>query len=427
MLTEVARYELRGRVRRGSTLIYFGLFFALGFLFMNVSAGAFKQVSTSFGGKVLANAPLALHLSISLLSYFAVLITAAVMGDAVYKDIEHGVEPMLFTTRLTRADYVFGRYLGALAYLLLVNVSIGLGLWAATFMPWLEPTRLGPNRVAAYLLPYATVVLPNLVVTGAFFFSLAARLRRILPVYMAGVLLLIGYLIAAGLTSDLDTRVIASLFDPFGLTSVGRLTEYWTVSERNSRLVPLAGVFLANRALWLAAGLVALAVCYGRFTFSAPETKRATPAEGARPAPGELHLGVRSELSPGAWLRLLPRLVRRELRETVRNVYFVVILFAGLLFLFFASTQLGSLYGTPTYPMTYAIVELTAGSFSLFILIILTFYSGEILHRDRELGISDVLDASPVPTALLHAAKAGALAAVAFILLAVVLLSGVLI
>ena len=57
----VLRWEVVYYLRRISTWVYFGIYAAIGFLFMLLSGGAFKEASAVFGGggKVLANAPFA--------------------------------------------------------------------------------------------------------------------------------------------------------------------------------------------------------------------------------------------------------------------------------------------------------------------------------------------------------------------------------
>ena len=73
-------------------------------------------------------------------------------------------------------------------------------------------------------------------------------------------MLLIGYLAARGLLRDIDNKTLASMLDPFGVTANSTLTEYWSISERNTRLVPLEGVLLWNRLLWMSITGVVLGV-----------------------------------------------------------------------------------------------------------------------------------------------------------------------
>src|SRR5439155_13063971 len=133
----------------------------------------------------------------------------------------------------------------------------------ATHLPALDASRVGPHPgIAAYLQPFATILLPNLFITVSIFFSLAALTRRMLPVYAGAVVLLIGYLIALNLSDDVENKTLISLVDPFGLIATDRITEYWTVVERNTRRVPLEGILLWNRLIWCGGAAALLA-----FTF----------------------------------------------------------------------------------------------------------------------------------------------------------------
>jgi ABC-2 type transport system permease protein len=82
----------------------------------------------------------------------------------------------------------------------------------------------------------------------------------------------------------------------------------------------------------------------------------------------------------------------------VTNVYFIAIAGAGMLFLVLSSTQAGQIYGTATWPVTYQVIELLAGSFGLFVLIVITFYAGELAWQERDRRMNQVHDALPIPT-----------------------------
>ena len=48
----------------------------------------------------------------------------------------------------------------------------------------------------AYLAPYLTLVLPNLLILAPLFFALGALTRKMRAVYVSAVVLLVGYLLA---------------------------------------------------------------------------------------------------------------------------------------------------------------------------------------------------------------------------------------
>lgn len=429
MIAAIAGFELKRRLARPSTYVYFALFFALAFVLMIAAGGAFSSVSVGLGsgGKVMINSPYSLQQFITLLSYFGLLVTAAVSGQAVYQDFHAGCHPFFFTAPISERQYLAGRFLGAFAVVLIVFCSIGLGCWAGSEMFFLEKSLVGPNHAIAYVQPYLVSVLPNLLFTSALFFGLAALTRKIAPVYVTSVLLLIGYLIASVLSAKLENKTLAALIDPFGLQASARLTEYWTIAEKNSRLVPLSGILLANRLLWSAIGLGVLGLTAWRFRF-------AHPSEGGRARLDEPRSDGAALTVTSSEPAVAPRAVAKwagltwlSFQETVKNVYFAVIVLAGILFMVVAATTMGSLYGTNTYPVTYEVLDLVGGSFSLFMIIIITLYAGELVWRERDARVDQLFDALPIPNWLPFTAKLAALVLTQLLLLGVVMVTGILI
>ena len=446
----IASFEFRSRLKLVSTWVYFLVFFSLALLWIAAAGGLFKNANISFGsGKVAVNSPFALAQTVAVLGMFGVTVMAAIMGRAVQQDVEYRTQSFFFTAPLGKLDYLGGRFIGALGVLLVVFTSLGLGAFVATLLPDMDADRLGANHWAAYLSPYATVLVPNAILIGAVFFALAAATKKMLPVYVGSVIVLLGWLIAQQLIRDSDNRTIAALIDPFASRAVSVLTQYWTIAERNTRLVPLEGVLLWNRLIWLGVALLICALCTWRFSFaeavSAPSRKcrKAAWAEGSietgasatvphvasatLQAPSAA-LGaappLRLDTRPASAWRLVPHRAWLEFRETTKNIYFGVLVLAGVLFLVFASTTVGDIFGTSTWPVTYQVLGLVSGSFAAFMLIIIAFYAGELVWRERDNRLDQISDALPTPTWLPLASKLVALMLVPVVLEVVLMLCG---
>ena len=434
MVARIAAFEFSQRLHRISTYVYFLVFFGLAMLFVLMSGGAFSDASVDFGtgGRVLVNSPFALNVIIAFVTFFGVVVSAAIAGQATYQDVDTNTTAFLYTAPITRFDYLGGRFLGALAVQLMIFSSVGLGAWVGTRMPWIDPTRVGPQSALAYIQPYFTLVIPNLILTSAIFFALAALGRKMLPVYAGSVLLLIGYFVASQLSNDLTTTTLASLVDPFGGNAVTHITQYWTPFQRNTQLVPFNGVLVWNRLLWLAIGAVVLGVTYVRFSFSyaANKAKRqpqpdpaTTPFTVATQAPPKTH----STFSVGDSVRELLLLTRLQFFETVKSVFFAVLVLAGALFAILTDTGVNNPFSTPVYPVTWRMLEQGGAGFSLFILAIVTFYSGELVWRERDAGLSQIMDALPVRRWVLFGSKLLALMLVQVLLVLMVMVSGLIV
>ena len=434
----VARYELKYRMTRISTHVYAGVFFALALLLGLAEAGTFESVTVASGANVLANSPFSVAGLMAALGLFGVVVTASFMGQALVKDFEHRMHPLLFTTPLSKGAYLGGRFTGALVASLYVFAAIIPGLMLATALPFADESLVGPFRPLAYLLPYLVIVVPNALVTGALFFGLAALTRQMLPNYVGGVLLLLGYLLAGVLIGDPERMTLAALVDPFGFNTFAATTRYWTTVEKNTLLLPFDGLMLANRAIWLGLGAAVFAATVARFSLSQDGRQRRAraPEPGAetagtaglateRPPIAALALpDVRRQFGAGAALRQALSLARREAASIVRNVYFYVLVVAALGFLGIAIAVGDSIFGTPTLPVTVQVVQLVSGSFALFVVVIIVFYAGELVWRERDLKADQVVDALPVPTWVPLVAKLLALWAVVAVLLVVMMVAG---
>lgn len=433
MALTILLFEIRQRLRRISTYVYFLILFALGMLFTLLSGGAFPGGSVDFGtgGKVLVNSPYALNQIIAYIAVFGVIITASLAGQATFQDVESNSTAFFYTAPITKFDYLVGRFVGVLCLQFLIFSSIGLGAWVAVLTPWLDKTRVGPEHLMNYLQPYLYLVIPNLILTTAIFFAIAAIWRRMLPVYAGSVILLIGTFIAGQMSTGISTSLRSALLDPFGSNAIDRITQYWTPFERNSQLIPFTGPLLLNRVIWVGLGVFVFVFTCARFSFSAAARLRGKKSEADEAeiyAPtAALYPVALPIFSAAAHFRELASLTRLQFTETVKNVFFAVLALAGAIFSFIAASGLLNPGAVPRYPVTYLMTEQGAGGFTVFALAIITFYAGELVWRERDAGMAQISDATPAPRWVMFSSKLGALMLVQVVLMLLVMAVGLLV
>ncbi len=434
MLFAIARFEFSQRFKRISTHVYFLFFLAFSAFWMGLAGGMIAGSGVVFGTeKVFINSPFALAQTVGVMGLLGIAVIAPIMGRAVQQDFEYQSFHFFFTSPIRRRDYYFGRFIGAFAICVYVFLSVIPGVFIGAHLPNVDASRVGPWSLAALAVPYLETLLPNIFFLGAGFFGLAALTRRMAPVYVAGIVVLIGYLAAGSVLNDIENRSLAALIDPMGRTAMSLMVRYWTAAEKNIRLLPLADEFLWNRALWVTVGIAIMAFCYARFSMGQFQSvAKGARKKGAEPATessgGNVALpSVSQDVSVGAYARQLPSMVALYFRETVKSIYFIVIVFAGILFMALASTSLGSIYGTKTYPVTYQVIDLVSGAFGIFMLVVTTLYAGELVWRERDGRVAQLTDSMPTPTWLPFLAKLLTLFAVQALLQAVVMACGMLI
>lgn len=429
-LFNIALFEFKNRVRSSSTWIYFSLYGLLSGLWMAAAAGAIPGALIGFGSeKVLINSPSALGFTITILGFFGVTAIASVMGRSILQDYEHGTSNFLFSTPISKRDYFFGRFIGSYLTLIVVFLGITVGILIGAGWPGVDASRLGPYSVEAFVRVYLFSVFPNILWVGGVFLVIGAFTRQMAPVYITGTLMLVGYILALNLLVNFENKTLAALIDPSGINALNVLTQYWSVAEQNTRQIPFEGVFVWNRLLWTGLGIITLALGYFFFRF---DTGKAFLAKrrrrsGDEPSVALVANPVTAPLSHRtmAYLRFLPALVGLHLRDTVRRPRFIVLVLAGLIFIVGRAYVLGSIYGTNTYPITYQILEITATLFGAIILTVTAIYAGDLVWRERDAKINEIIDATAAPTWLLFLGKLLTLFIIQVLLLILIMACGI--
>ncbi len=417
MFASFYRFELRYRLRQPAVYI-FSVIFAL------LTFGAMTSDAVVIGGgagQTAINSPYVITQMLSIMSVLAVILVTAFVSTAVTRDFEMGSDALFFTKPIRKLDFLAGRFLGAVTVAMVVMVAAALGMALGSVMPWLDAERMVEGSAAPYLQTLSIFVLPNLVVMGSFFFALATLTRRVLPAYVGVIAFFVIFSVSNSFISDLDNDTIAALTDPFGSTSLEISTRYWTVTERNSSLMPMSGLLMLNRAVWLGLAGLCFAFTVRRFSFE-PRSKRGK-ADAAQAEPARVDtplVVVQPHRSWGTAASQLWHQVRVELSWVLRSLPFIVLLLFGVAVV--VGSVLGTIdnfFGTAVYPVTHIMVRIVDAAFDVFVIIVITFYSGELVHRERQLRMHEVHDALPVSEVVPLISKIFALIVAVFVLLGV--------
>ncbi|MCP4658288.1 MAG: M1 family metallopeptidase, partial [bacterium] len=424
MIRAIVGFELRYQLRRPLwwliTLVFFVLAFGAGSSFVIEIAGA--------RGHVVRNAPVVTAQMLGALSILALLLNTAFVAGAILRDFDCRSAELIFSRPMRRLDYLLGRFLGGLLVSSGAFMAAVAGLTLGTMMPWIDPEQLGPFLLSPYVWVVLVVVLPNLFLLATLFFCLAALSRSMLVTYLGAVVSWAAFFLSFRMRYSIESRYLAALIDPFGLGALGEVTEYWTIVEKNTLLPELAGTLLHNRLLWLGIGLALLAVTLCCFRYRSAGggrgwRRRPRPVESA----GALGVAATTVALPRveptfgratAWRQFFYQ-ARAEVLGVITGTPFLVLLALGIYKLISVGRYAGVFYGTPTHPMTHLMIANLGRTFGFLLLIIITFYAGELLQRERRLNLSEMFDAMPAPGWVFLGAKLTALMATALVYLGV--------
>jgi ABC-2 type transport system permease protein len=422
MLIRIASFELRYQLRSPLFFISFAIFFLLTFGSVTID-----EIQIGSRGNVNVNSPYAILETLATLNVFAIFIVTAFVANVVIRDQETGFAPILFSTRLRKRDYLLGRFLGAMVVALVLISSMPLAIMLGSIMPWLNPEKVGPFVLSHYLYALFVFGLPTLLVTGAGFFALATATRSMMWTFVGVVAFLVLYFTSVTLLRDPTYDHLTALIDPFGSSTLDLVTKYWTAAERNSQLPSLSGVLLENRLIWLGFASVLFAIAYGVFRFEVTGKTRKRKSSVAAESDVSVAGPPVHSVHPvaGYWRQAFLSLTRFDMRSVFRSPAFFVLLAMGVL------NAVGALMGTVIdddisyLPVTRAAIEKLQGAYSFIPLIIAIFYSGELIWRDRETRIHEIVDACPAPDWCFLLPKLLAVGLVLFAALVVGVLTGV--
>jgi ABC-2 type transport system permease protein len=402
MFWPVFTFELAYWFKRPLTLLFFVLFFLMAFF--STAADAFLAVA---GGQIHRNAPFVLATAVGILTAIGQVITTAIAGTGVLRDAQLGAEELLFTTRLSKMGYLLGRFAGAFVIMLVIYAALPVGLYVGEIMPWVPADKLGPISLWAAFQPFFMIAVPNLLFISALLFAVGALTRKLFAVYVTGIILLVAWQVTQQVIGHLDKLSLAALTDPFALTTTEVLIRYWSVAEKNSRLVPFSGVMLQNRLLWSAIAIALFGVVSLVFRLRlqhAGGRKRKAGAKAARVAAPPIP-AVALRYDAASWMRAFVSESVFHFRSIVREAPFLAIslicvvnLMVGMWF----TTHPGD---SARWPVTSLLAPNIAGNLFIFTIILATLYGGELVWRERQLRIDQMQDAMPVPIWVIFGGK----------------------
>ncbi|HSG29716.1 MAG TPA: ABC-2 transporter permease, partial [Candidatus Krumholzibacterium sp.] len=408
MLREILLFEIVYRLRRPLLYVFAVFFFILPF-------GAISTDSVMVGGaigNVARNAPYVIVEMLMMMSAVGLLFLTIFVAPAVNRDNEENVQELFFSTPLTKPAYIFGRYFGSVIPVILAMFMSCAGIFLASIMPYQDPEFIQAFSAAPYIFAMTVLVIPNMMLMGAIFFSISTLTRRNFSAYVGVIVMMALWGLGAALLSDLQHQTLSALIDPFGVGAFKVVTRYWTIAERNTMLPPLTGLFLANRLLWAAIAAAIMVFTWLKYRMALPGSRGGGKAvdDETDEAPARARLSgftATCRFDPRARLAQLWGLTRFETRSILRSIPFLIITFFGMANLF--GSMLANPEGATSYPLTQHMLEMIEGAFAVMPWLVIIIYGAEIVWKDERVRIDGIVGALPVSDWIRLSAKLGAL------------------
>lgn len=384
-------FEIKYRLKRPETYFFFLLLFlfsvvGIEFIFHGIDLGLVKK-----------NSPLVIAKAMGAITGLSMIIASMIMGVPILRDFQYDITSLIYVNPISKKNYLLGRFLGSFVVLLFIFSSVLWGMMIGEFMPWNDPGEFMPFQFINYLQPFLWVVLPTLFFGASVFFVTGALSKNLMVVYTQGVVIFVLFMITKGITNE----TFQALLDPFSLTTLTQASKGWTVADRNSSLIPVSGIMLLNKLFWITLGLSVLAIGYVKFQLMVLNDKTSNKKQKPK---------VQS--SPDTFARSLPTVtpvyhIRAQFVQLLLNAWFHslsilklmsfwAIILCCFIIILVNSVSLGTSHGVDSYPTTYLIIEELQEMSIYFFMIILVFYSGEIMWKEKDVKLDLIHDASPL-------------------------------
>ncbi|MBC5991464.1 ABC transporter permease/M1 family aminopeptidase [Pontibacter cellulosilyticus] len=437
---KIFSFEFSYQLRTVSTWIFLGIAFLFPLFF--------SAIGQSSDEAVFLNAPSFLIFITVFASVIWLITSGAIAGHAGTRDIQTKMHPLTFTLPVSKAKYLGGRFLAAFLLNALIHLSIPIAFFLSFHIRTVDPGQLGPFRPEAFLTTYFYLSLPLAFVATACQFAGAVLERSAIVAYIASILLfpiafpLIGT-VAAKLAGNWE---LVKLIDPVGFSIAGTL-DTWTPFEKNNRVIELEGMFLWNRFMWLSIALALLAFTYYRFQLAHPiastwwsrlrrKRSKHTPAPALSRVVEHLKVSVpqvNRNFGFTAQVRQTLAIAWSSFGTIVRSKAGLIAV--GLLavqMIVFAFEYL-EFRGVPQYPTTINLLVMLTASLRDFqtpliiIPMLIAFYAGELVWREREAGLNRISDTMPVSEWSLYLGKFFGLALIILVWLGFLMVAGIVI
>ncbi|MEI6575701.1 MAG: M1 family aminopeptidase [Bacteroidota bacterium] len=392
--------------------------------------GAVSSDSINIGGgigSVHKNAPYVIDTYYGVMSLVCLLMTTAFMTASANRDFQQDMYQFVFSSPIRERDYYFGKFIGAASISVIPLVGVSIGALLGPLMPWVQPERYSSASWSGHIMGMLTFGIPNTIIIGCLIFVLAILYRSNIVGFAGAIFILVFYIVSAGFVADIEKEWLANILDPFGFRPLGITAKYMTIEEKNLQAVPLVGALLINRLIWMSISLITLLLCFLRFSFNTRKEKLKKVKPLAHYATEVFNsLKPRQAEKAGSLnFTTLWYLIRFETRAIMRNPTFLIIVVLGLLNLLGSLTSFTGRYGTDQYPVTYDVVDSIRRAFYLFLIAIITFYSGVTVWKERDARFDEIQDASPVRGGMMFTSKLVAMLFTTLVVISLSILEGI--
>lgn len=391
-------------------------------LFLTILSGLFVGTNFRLGisPDVFKNAPYAIAYMLGFMSLLCIFFSTVFSTQILFKETDNNFNLILYATPIRKNDYLVSRFIAvsSLSFLCFVLFTSGFAIGQYTLI---EKDGYTDFNFSFYLQPLLVFGLVNTIFCSAILCCIAWLSKNKLMVYVAGLFIYILYMVmlifsgspmmAKGMPQSATTVLLSASLDPFGISAYFLQTSKWSVVQRNTASMPLAGILLLNRLGFLLLSFLSLFITFRAFSFSIDKKRSGKKLLKHIDTKTISTSKVLSTVKPITgwqhnWAAIFS-FTKIDLKYITKSIPFVLTCL-GLLFylsmeiygLIEKGIRLPQKYATSGL-MTKAIIE----NFHGLCLIVILYYANEVVWRSRNSNFNLIENATPVSKTSLFFSK----------------------
>jgi len=350
------------------------------------------------------------------------IFTALFMADPVNRDFRLGIDPLIFSKPVSRAQYLLGKFFGNFFVLACCQSAMVITWFLLQAVPKKNLVTLPGITIIPYIKHFLVLVVISHLGLAAFYFAVGVLTRNPKIVYGLGVAFYPIYMTYLSMVSSALGIYWKLALDPLVLNRGDVHVAKVKAEFVNQLVVTYAPDLIINRVVMVLLAAICLTIVYLRFSSterseiqeklsvlnlstaadrvyhqgSPPLHDFVSPASVVIPDVTTVNQGIRESMN-----KLIGSLgVEFRLLGAERGLVVVIPL------TIFLSVMEVAFYKIPTdVSQSAAYATNTANVLLLFLIGVSIFYTGEAMHRDREIKIEPVVWATPASNRVLLLSK----------------------
>lgn len=433
MLAAIFNFETKHWLKSRQFYLYFFIFFALSFSLIADALGYFDAFGATTSSNTIINSPLAISGIIRYLSTLVNFIIPTIIGATVYREYKYDSHHLLFAYPFNKFQFLMGKFFSGFFITILITCSIGLGFLIASALPFANQELLGPIKITAYFQAYILFIVPNVFYIGAVTFLLVNLTRKLYVGFIFVIVLILMQALIVNLSNNIDDKFFVALIEPFGKEALSYVTQYWSIEEQNTLLIPLDKAIVFNRIIWITIGFLALVLNYFTFSFSHSTLNWVKKRKAERVIKDnfgsifKINLSrVSHDYSFYSFFKTAFQLSKFEFKALTKNWIFGTLMLVFIICIILSGYTLGQeLMGTRTLPVTWKVILLIDDFLAIFLPILIYLFAGILLNNAMSSRMNALVDSTPIPNWSLLLSKFLALIQMVVLVFTIAILSGI--